>query len=811
MRPRKNNDVLFTIKKRTLKKIVFPLLVLLVLFMSAAAPHVGSSPTVELGNDIHIFCNPKCDYWDGFRWHCCGNGGGGGGGTTDQPPTITGTLLCAQTGSNGWCVSGAQLQLSASDPQGYTVSIIGDVGDGVEFSCGSSCTEALPNGSATASYTATSDTSNLSASGSTAWKYDSIPPSLSSSITSGTAGANGWFTSAVTVTASASDSISGIASVEYSLSGGAWQSGSSVLVSGDGTHTVQFRATNNAGLTTTGSATIVKIDTSAPTLALSASGTLGMNNWYTSNVTITANSSDSISGIASVQYSLDRGAWQAGNVATISSNGNHTIEFLATDNAGNTATASQSIKIDQTIPIVTFTPTGTLGQNGWYQSSVSLAIAASDSVSGIASLQYSLDSGSTFLNYSAPLSISGDGIHTIQARATSNAGGAIATNSNVKIDTTPPTQNLVLDGTLGNNGWYTSTVHVNLNTSDATSGVWYSTIQNNGALIQNTLVSSDPIELGDGVNNLQFTTTDNAGNSVSASQIVSVDTTPPITTITSPSANSVIFGAVNLAGQASDATSGIAVTQVSLDNGNIWTDAASGWNYVFHSSDLPNGTIKVFARSTDNAGNIGTSASLVLVLDNNPPLISVPSAWDISVDAALSVQPNVIPLKEVKIVVSGDGQTQSLFDGLPAPTSIQWDRVIGNVIVQPGDYPVTVKACDLYGVCTSTVSTITIQQYPVIQIPILPTAIPKPAPVIQITYPVQKKIISPPAVTKVIQPVVVAVPLPIPVMAPTPALLSWPVQTTGFITLMFAFLLLFDPRPAALRSLAKTIHTLLKE
>ena len=279
---------------------------------------------------------------------------------------------------------------------------------------------------------------------------------------------------------------------------------------------------------------------------------------------------------------------------------------------------------------------------------------------------------------------------------------------------------------------------------------------------------------------MQFTTTDKAGNSVSASQIVSVDTTPPVTTITLPSPNRVIFGAVNVAGQASDTTSGIADTQVSFDNGNTWTDAASGWSYLFHSAALPNGTIKVLARSTDHAGNIGASASLVLVSDNNPPLISVPSAWDISVDAALSVQPNVIPLKEVKIVVSGNGQTQLLFDGLPAPTSIQWDRVIGNVIVQPGDYPVTVKACDLYGVCTSTVSTITIQQYPVISIPILPTAIPKPAPVIKITYPVQKKIISPPAVTKVIQPVVVAVPLPIPVMAPTPALLILARADYGF-------------------------------
>lgn len=268
-------------------------------------------------------------------------------------------------------------------------------------------------------------------------------------------------------------------------------------------------------------------------------------------------------------------------------------------------------------------------------------------------------------------------------------------------------------------------MQASVNAIDSGSGVASSTISDNGGAAQSGIVT-----LGDGVHHLQYTTIDNVGNSATALRTVNVDTTPPVTAITLPSANSVIFGAVNVAGQASDATSGIADTQVSLDNGNMWKDAASGWSYLFHSNTLPNGKIKVLARSTDNAGNIGAPASLVLVLDNNPPLISVPLAWDVSVDAALSVQPNVIPLKEVKIVVSGNGQTQSLFDGLPAPTSIQWDRVIGNVIVQPGDYPLTVKACDLYGVCTSTVSTITIQQYPVISIPILPTAIPKPASVI---------------------------------------------------------------------------------
>ena len=140
------------IKKKSIRNFFFLLAILLVLFVSAARPH-NQPPRIELGGAVHIQCSPGCDYWDGHRWHCCGNGGGG---PTNQPPTITATLLCAQNGTNGWCRSGAQLQLSASDPQGYTVSIIGDVGNGVEFTCGSSCIADLPEGSGTANYTATS-------------------------------------------------------------------------------------------------------------------------------------------------------------------------------------------------------------------------------------------------------------------------------------------------------------------------------------------------------------------------------------------------------------------------------------------------------------------------------------------------------------------------------------------------------------------------------------------------------------------------------------------------------------------------------
>ena len=48
----------------------------------------------------------------------------------DIPPTVSGSVQCDQDGANGWCINNATLQMSASDPQGYAVTIAGSV-DGV--------------------------------------------------------------------------------------------------------------------------------------------------------------------------------------------------------------------------------------------------------------------------------------------------------------------------------------------------------------------------------------------------------------------------------------------------------------------------------------------------------------------------------------------------------------------------------------------------------------------------------------------------------------------------------------------------------
>jgi len=72
-------------------------------------------------------------------------------------------------------------------------------------------------------------------------------------------------------------------------------------------HTIVFRATDNAGNTTTAAPVTVMVDHTAPVpdVSLSPASPNGSNGWYTSAVTVTANSSDATSGVASQGVSLN--------------------------------------------------------------------------------------------------------------------------------------------------------------------------------------------------------------------------------------------------------------------------------------------------------------------------------------------------------------------------------------------------------------------------------------------------------------------------------------------------------------------------
>lgn len=182
-------------------------------------------------------------------------------------------------------------------------------------------------------------------------------------------GANGWYTSDVTVALAAADDCAGVASTEYSIDGGAtWQPYSvPFVVSNEGTTVVGYRSTDEAGNAETAKTLAVKLDKSAPAVTLSASPSIiWPANGQTVAVTISGGGGDSVSGLAGVSYVVadeygsplsigaralaGAGATWAESLAVEARRAGgdrdgrlYRVTATVTDAAGNTATATTTI------------------------------------------------------------------------------------------------------------------------------------------------------------------------------------------------------------------------------------------------------------------------------------------------------------------------------------------------------------------------------------------------------------------------------------------------------------------------------------
>jgi hypothetical protein len=108
----------------------------------------------------------------------------------------------------------------------------------------------------------------------------------------------------------------------------------------------------------------VGVDTTKPTSAhqLTPANPDGSNGWYVSDVKATITGSDPesngvSSGVKEIRYRVDDGSWQTvtgtSATVTVTTNGEHTVEYYAVDNVGNIGTTnSVSFKIDQADPIM---------------------------------------------------------------------------------------------------------------------------------------------------------------------------------------------------------------------------------------------------------------------------------------------------------------------------------------------------------------------------------------------------------------------------------------------------------------------------
>jgi len=281
----------------------------------------------------------------------------------------------------------------------------------------------------------------------------------------------GWYTTPVTVTLSASDAGgSGLQAIHYRLDGGSWVTYTAPFqVTASGTHTLEFYAEDNFGNQDADSR-VLKVDVSAPGSSYELDGA-PVNGWYVGPVGLELSATDEDSGVAEIQYRLNGGEWTLyADALNISSEGMTLVEWYSEDVAGNEEEVQElEVKIDTTAPTAYLQLNGT-GASGWGNSSISCAANASDSDSGVMAIMYRVDGGN-WTEYAVPLTFNATGIYLVECYAVDNANNSGATvNITVKVDVTAPVSQLHLSGTL-DGVVYLNLANVTMSASDANSGL----------------------------------------------------------------------------------------------------------------------------------------------------------------------------------------------------------------------------------------------------------------------------------------------------------------------------------------------------
>src|SRR5262249_39655556 len=257
---------------------------------------------------------------------------------------------------------------------------------------------------------------------------------------SGTPGLSGWYKSPLTVTLSGVDASpgSGIGTIEYSLNNGPFlRYNAPFTLSTAGTTRITARATDRAGnLDGAPPTTTVMIDASAPRSTAAISGTPGLAGWYTSPVTVSlaAADNDQGSGVSSIDFSVNDGAFQSYTAPIgVSTQGATRITARATDRAGNVESPllTTLVNIDSTPPVVNIdspAPVVTIAspavRDYGHADTMVISVAAADGASGVQSVSAAWDGVPMQNGVSFSLLPLALGVHTVDAYAVDVAGNS---------------------------------------------------------------------------------------------------------------------------------------------------------------------------------------------------------------------------------------------------------------------------------------------------------------------------------------------------------------------------------------------------
>ena len=401
-------------------------------------------------------------------------------------------------------------------------------------------------------------------SGNSSITYDTMPPVITAAL-SVKANVNGWNNTDVAVTFQATDALSGVASI----------TGDTTVTMERENQSVTGQAVDKAGNVATFDVTGISIDKTLPIVTGTRSPEANTNGWNNTDVAVTFQATDALSGVASL----------TGDTTVIMEGANQSVTGQAVDKAGNVATFVVSgISIDKTLPIITGMLSPAHNAHGWNNTDVSVTFQATDALSGVESV-----TGDT--------TVTTEGQNqSVTGQAVDKAGNAATfVVSGISIDKTAPIVTGTRSPEANANGWNNTDVAVTFQATDALSGI--------ASLTRDTTVTMEREN-----QSVTGQAVDKAGNIASLNIVVHLDKTPPnISAHANPGAHAMVWNNadVSVTFQATDGLSG--VESVTGDT----TITTEGQNQ------------SVMGQAVDKAGNVASAALTNINIDKALPALTI--------------------------------------------------------------------------------------------------------------------------------------------------------------------------------------------
>ncbi|MHB0997228.1 MAG: fibronectin type III domain-containing protein, partial [Elusimicrobiales bacterium] len=317
---------------------------------------------------------------------------------------------------------GAALTLAGEDVQAGGVAsglkeVLYKLGDGAwKVYAGALEVSQFAEGPHVLSYYGRDNAGNKAAGAALPVTADFTPP-VTRAAFDGVPGLNGWYLSPVGVALNAADAGSGVAGLLYAqdAAGEAPYAGA-FSVEAEGVHSLRYHASDRVGNAEAPKTSELKIDRTAPDVAVAAARAPNAAGWYNAPVFVDFTGADAVSGL---DYCVKG--------STLASEGaGQNVSGYCMDYAGWSSTATLVVNIDTTAPKVAYAETPAANAAGWHNTAVEVRFSGTDALSGI---DY-CSPAATAASEGAAIELTGS-----CADKAGNAGGVTA---RLNIDMTPP-------------------------------------------------------------------------------------------------------------------------------------------------------------------------------------------------------------------------------------------------------------------------------------------------------------------------------------------------------------------------------------